>query len=72
MGEKVNDENKNTDRGNALETDPAVFYSDFLGKCVSAVIQPGRYKNCRKSLRNGALAAVGSVSNITYADDQAS
>ena len=38
MGEKENDENKNADRGNTLETDPAVFHSDFLGKCVSAVV----------------------------------
>ena len=64
MGEKVNDENKNTDRGNALETDPAVFYSDFLGKCVSAVIQLVDTKIVGSTLGTEALAAVGSVSTL--------
>ena len=72
MGEKVNDENKNTDRGNALETDLAVFYSDFLGKCVSAVVQPGRYKNCRKYAGNGSIGSSGFRVHVTYADDRIS
>ena len=72
MGEKVNDENKNTDRGNALETDPAVFYSDFLGKCVSAVVQPGRYKNCRKYAGNGSIGSSGFRVHVTYVDDRIS
>ena len=72
MGEKVNDENKNTDRGNALETDSAVFYSDFLGKCVSAVVQPGRYKNCRKYAGSGSIGSSGFRVHVTYVDDRIS
>ena len=70
MGEKENDENKNADRGNTLETDPAVFHSDFLGKCVSAVVQPGRYKNCRKYAGNGSTGGSGVRVHVTYADDR--
>ena len=71
MGEKENDENKNADRGNTLETDPAVFHSDFLGKCVSAVVQPGRYKNCRKyaGKKQGTAEDVLCDSNLTWGTD---
>ena len=69
MGEKENDENKNADRGNTLETDPAVFYSDFLGKCVSAVIQPGRYQNCRKYAGNGSTGGGWFCVHTAYPDD---